>query len=71
MFGAFDLGYSLSNNGQLYDDHIYIPKTYNAHTISLSDGMHIGYADWKTETFVIPLFPIIDLPIVPFFKFGH
>ncbi len=41
-FGAFDLGYSLSNNGQLYDDHIYIPKTYNAHTISLSDGMHIG-----------------------------
>ena len=64
-FGLSYVGYSLSNNSQLYENGIYLPKSFNSHTISISDGMHLGYADWNTKTMTIPVFPMIGLILLP------
>ena len=56
-FGLAFLGYSLGNNGYVQEGQgfHYVPPTYRSHTISVSYGMDIGYANWETKTRVLPL----------------
>ena len=56
-FGLSFVGYSLGNNGYVQDGQgfHYIQPTYRSHTISVSYGMDLGYANWETKTRVLPL----------------
>ena len=56
-FGLAFVGYSLGNNGYVQEGQgfNYIQPTYRSHTLSVSYGMDIGYANWETKTRVLPM----------------
>ncbi|MGQ1910810.1 hypothetical protein ACT3CE_13610 [Marinifilum sp. RC60d5] len=68
-FGAAFLGYSLASNAYYKDGFKPIAPTYRSHTLSVSNGMDVGYSDYKSKTYVFPIIPWIGLliPKIPGF----